>query len=143
MLFVDDADIFGVSECALRKSLLDRIDTGSEERVADALFDQDVVRRDTGLAGIQELAPADAFGSELHINGRIDDRRTLSAELQRDGREVRRCLFHDEAADGRAPRKEDIVKGLLQKTGVFLASALDDGDIFRRENLGDQVRDDL
>ena len=45
-------------------------------------------------------------------------------------------------ADSLAAGEENEIEFLVQQIGVFLASARDDGDIFRRENGGDHLFDD-
>ena len=50
---------------------------------------------------------------------------------------------HDLAADRHAAGEEDVIKPLMQQRLIFRAAAFDQRDVFGREALGDNLRDDL
>ena len=50
-----------------------------------------------------------------------------------------RSLFHHQAAHRLAAGKENIIKLLFQQRGVFIASALNDGHIFGRKGIPQQL----
>ena len=68
---VDDAPEAGAR---LRVGAVEGADLGAElvdERVADLAVDQDVVGRDAGLAGVEELAPGDAAGGDVEVGAGV------------------------------------------------------------------------
>ncbi len=67
-----------------------RLTRAVEQRLFDALVDQDVVRGHTGLAGVQELAPRQPAGGDLDVSRVVDDGRVFASELERDRGQVAR-----------------------------------------------------
>ena len=57
---------------------------------------QRIVRRDAGLAGIEQFAVGDALGGLVEIGGAVDDRGRFAAEFQRDRRQIASGGFRDQ-----------------------------------------------
>ena len=59
----------------------------------------------------------------------------FAAEFKCDRSQMRRGLFHDLPADSLAAGKKDIVKMFLEQTGVFCASAGNNGSQLQAQNI--------
>ena len=71
---------------------------------------QRIIRRDAGLAGIEQLAIGDALGGLAEIGGAVDDRGRFAAEFERDRREVASGGFRDQAADPGRAREDQMIE---------------------------------
>ena len=143
MLAVHDVSVRGVVEREFAEHGRDVSLHGVDEAVVHLFVDEHVVGRDAGLAAIEVLAEHDASGRELDIGVGGHDAGALAAELERDGRQMRRRFLHDELSDRRAAGEEDVVETLLEQGGVFGAPALDDERVAGVEGLGHDVGHDL
>ena len=95
------------------------------------------------MAAVEQLAEGKAARGDAQIGGFIDDAGAFAAQFQRHGSEVFAGGAHDLAADRHAAGEEDVIKPLMQQRLIFRAAAFDQRDVFGREALGDNLRDDL
>ena len=142
VLAVDHVDVLRIGQRVFAGHGGDMLFQQGDEVVLNPAVDEQVIRRDAGLAAVEQLAEGEAFGCQIELGGGINDARALAAQLERDGREVLGRLAHDLPTDGNAAGEEDIVKPLLEQRLVFLAAALHDGDVLWREAGGDDLADD-
>ncbi len=100
-------DLGSLREAVGNLERADRLGERSDERVVDAVLDEKPVRRDTGLAGVPELAQ-DRAGHRIREIGVVeDDERRVAAELERDLLDLARALRHEQLAHlGRAREAE-------------------------------------
>ena len=138
MLFVDDFAVVRIGERTDAVLPLGLADELADEFLLDCGVAVDIVRRNTGLTAVQELAKHNAAGGELELCRFGDHTGTLSAELERHGREVFRGMAHDLFSDCRTSSEEQIVERFLQQVLVFRPSARDDRNIVRLKALGNQ-----
>ena len=99
---------------------------------------QHIVRRNAGLAGIEQLAVGNLDGGLAQVARRINNARRFAAQLQRGRRQVGGCcLGHLAAHCGRAGKKQ-VVKRQTGKFGSDSAIALHHAQFVRHEGLADQ-----
>ena len=70
-------------------------------------------------------APDNFLGRVRDIGGRIDERRILSAEFEKDGGQILCGRLHDDLANLDAPGEEDEVKWQLEKFRNFVFASRD------------------
>ena len=119
-----------------RDRLFDLVD----ELIADLRIGQHVVRRDADLAGVDQLGPRDALGGHVEVRVRGHDDRALTAQLQGDGRQVRRRSLVDLAADLGAAGETDVIEALRDELLAAPSVALDDGDRVVVQVAAERVR---
>ena len=81
------------------------------KRVLDRFVDVDVVRRNAGLSGIDELPKRNASGGKGQVGGFIDDGGTFPAQLQGDWGQVLTGRSINGFSNAGAAGKEDVVEG--------------------------------
>ena len=79
--------------------------TLSAKSCSSVVRHQRIIRRDAGLAGIEQFAVGDALGGLVEIGGAVDDRGRFAAELERDRRQIAPGGFRDQTADRVEPVK--------------------------------------
>jgi hypothetical protein len=100
---------------------------------------KDIVRRHAGLAAIQNFAEHDAPCGERYIGGAVHDAGAFAAQLQHHrGQRVGGAVQHL-PAHGLAAGEKDLVEPLVQQGLIFGPAAGDDGHIFGREALAQQL----
>ena len=103
---------------------------------------QRVIRRDAGLAGIEQLAVGDALRGFREIGGAVDDGGRFAAEFERDRRQIAPGRFGDETADaGRAGEDQMIERQRREALRDLVLDAGDDhfgGVEFGRDHLFQQ-----
>jgi len=128
------------------RSSYSRDNKNNEHRKADAyLFvAEDIVGSDAGLAGVGALAPHHALGRQVEVpHGLVDDGGTLAAQLQGHRREELRGSLHDDLADARAAREEDLVPAQLEQVGGDTHAAGDDLDAVAVDVAGQLLEEHL
>ena len=109
-----------------------------EQRFLHVAVYEKVVGGDAGLAGVQELAPCDFACRNVEVGRAVYDAGAFAAEFERDGGQMRRRLLHDRAAERGAAREENVVEAVFEQFGGFVVAAVEDRDVFRREDLLDE-----
>ena len=113
------------------------------ELVLQRTVDQQIVRRNTGLPGVEGFAPGDAARGGRDVGPAVDDAGTFTAQFQYDGRQIPGRRGHDDSSQRRASREEDHVPAQVEQPGVHIPVALHDGDVLFVENFGDEPFDRL
>ena len=102
----DDGCVIGVASNR-REKLVHGLCKSGAESCLGAARQQHIVRRNTGLAGVKQLAVGDPDCGFLKIARSVDHTRGFSAKLQRGGRQVGRSgLRHHTTNSGRAGKKQ-------------------------------------
>ena len=97
-----------------------------------------VIRRDAGLAGVEQLAEGEARRYRGEVAGRIEDRRRFAAQLQGHRRQVLRCRLGHHSSDGGGAGEEQVVE---RQFGESLAG-LGIADHYRHFVLGEELGHD-
>ena len=139
MAVVDDARVIGVAG-ERRVHRADRLAQRGDERVEPCARHQHVVGRNARLSGVEELAERDASRGLGQVAIGVDDRRRLSAELERHRCQVLGRGLRDLPADGGRPGEEQVVERQRENARPTSTSAGQHGTIVRREGLGDDPR---
>ena len=120
--------------------LVNRLLNGLEEGRLLRRVDQDVVRGDADLAGVDEFGPDQATSSHRRIRRFIYHHRRLAPQLQRHAARMRRRRSHHELPHRGRPREINVVKRLLQHGLRHLDAPLNARHLLGREdglhNLG-------
>jgi hypothetical protein len=90
---------------------------------------QQVVRTDAGLATVELLCGRKLGRDLLYIGTLVDDDRRLAAELERNRREMLRGGRHDELADARAAREEDVIERQLEQSLCNVDTTFEQRDV--------------
>ena len=104
-------------------------------------LDEQIIRCDTGLAGIDQFARYDPSGRPVRIDSAVYNAWAFSSQLQCYRGQMPGCGGHDDFSDRLAAGKKDIVKWFFQQLTAGLSIALDDGNIPRIESLADNFAD--
>ena len=102
-----------------------------------------VVRGYAGLSTVQIFSKYNTFGGKLDICRFIYNAGAFSPKLQGNRSEVLAGMAHNLFSHSLAAGEEDVVKVLLEKAGVFLASTHNNGHIFFRKTFADDFADDV
>lgn len=102
-----------------------------------------VVRGYAGLSTIQIFSKYNTFGGKLDICRFIYNAGAFSPKLQGNRSEVLAGMAHNLFSHSLAAGEKDVVKVLLEKAGVFLASTHNNGYIFFRKTFADDFADDI
>mmetsp|Transcript_2967 Transcript_2967/g.8576 ORF Transcript_2967/g.8576 Transcript_2967/m.8576 type:complete len:270 (-) Transcript_2967:53-862(-) len=95
----------------MREHVGDRPLERLHKSVPDRLLHKNIVRREAGLPGIQNLAVDDALRARGHVRPPPDDDGALAAQFQRRRRQVPRARRRHELPDARRARKHEMVEG--------------------------------
>ena len=144
MALADDRGVVGIGgepRIEARHRRRDR----RRRRVRLAARNQQIIGRDAGLAGVEQLAGGDARARLLEVAGRVEDRRRLAAELERDRRQIGGGRRRHLPPDGGRAGEQQMIERQRDERLAGLGVADDDADevgieIFRRQ-LGEQRRD--
>ncbi|MNI54006.1 hypothetical protein D3C73_1088690 [compost metagenome] len=114
----------------------------TDQGVCNFPVHQQIVRRNAGLPGVDQLAPDNPLRGGLQISAFVDNDRAFAAQLQGDGNQLLRCGFHHDLADRHAAGEKNIIKlRVNQQTGHFLL-ALYHPDIAGLECILNHLLDD-
>lgn len=105
------------------------------ERFFHVLLDQNEVRRHALLPSVEAPQTQHTLRRQAQIGVLRDEHRVLSAQFQRHGRQVLRCLLHDHATHLVVAREEDIVELLSEEGGGGVAVSL----LFGTDDLNDST----
>ena len=123
---VDETDVVGTQPGIVTVETSDFVAEGGDEIGLEAFVDEQIVGGNTGLSGIEGLAPGDAAGSDAEIGTPVDNAGALTTEFEDDGSEVTGCGLHDLTAKGGTAGEEDKIETAFQEGGVDLAVTLYD-----------------
>ena len=135
MTLVDHAAEVGAFLRVITKEGAHGLDDLALKRGLDAFMDIEVIRRDTGLAGVHHLAGNDALDGNVQFRIRVHDGWAFAAKFQRYRCEIAGGFRHDNLADARAAGEEDMVKTLLEQGVGDFRAAREYGDVLRREKF--------
>ena len=105
--------------------------------------DQRVIGGDAGLSGVEQLAGHQPRHGAGEVGGRMQDRRRLAAQFQRDRRQVRRGGGHDLAPDACRAGKDQMIPRQGAEFPRHLDTPGDDGHRAAGKGVGDQRRQRL
>lgn len=142
MALVDDPPVLGGLPRFAAEEILDGTDEFGLQGAGGLRVGEDVVGRDAGLTGVEELAAGEPVGDDGQVGPAVDERRGFPAQFERDRGEVFGGGPHHDAADGAVAGVEDVVEALCQQRGGLLDGALDDRDGVGVQVPGQQPRDD-
>ena len=92
-----------------------------QQPVMNVPVHEHIIRRDAGLAAVEQLAERQTARGDAQIRSFIDDAGAFAAQFQRDGGEGFARGAHDLAADGHAAGEEDVIKPLMQQRLILRA----------------------
>ena len=138
VLFVNHVHIAVAVERVFADHALNLAFEQGQERILDLAADEQIIRRDAGLARVQQLAEGNAPGGQGNVGALIHDDGAFAAQFQQNGGQVDAGLFHDQAAHRHSAGEEDAVEPLVQQGGVLPAAALDYRDPGGVEHLCQQ-----
>lgn len=141
MIFIDDPSVIRKRSAIFTVQIKNTRLEQPQELFFDRLVDQDIIRGDTGLAGIDHFAVNDTPGGNLQLGVGMDDAGALAAQLQGDRGQVLGRGFHDDTAHVGTAGEEDVVKALLQQLGGLRNRAGNIGHIGGIETLLDESLD--
>ena len=143
MLFVDDFSVIFVIQMGFAKLLTNLFLNLLQKLIFHFPVTVNVVRGYAGLSTVQIFSEYNTFGRKLDICRFIYDAGAFSPKLQGDWSEVLAGMAHDLFSNSLAAGEKDVVKVLLEKAGVFLASTHNNGHIFFRKTFTDDFADDI
>ena len=143
MLFVDDLSVIFVIQRGFAKLLTDLFLDLFQKRILHFSVTVNVVRCYASLSAVQIFAEYNTFGGKLDICRFIYNAWAFSPKLQGDWSEVLAGMAHDLFSNSLAAGEKDVVKVLLEKAGVFLASTHNNGHILFRKTFTDDLADDI
>ena len=100
-----------------------------------ALGQQDVIGRNAGLAGVDQLAKDDARDRMIEIGAGTDDGWRFAAQLKRHRSQIVACRAHDVTTDGGRARKQQMVERQRGKRARDIGVAGDDQEIVGGESF--------
>ena len=120
MMLVDYLTVFLVLKWILSELPDDLVLDQTNKLLLDAFVDYEVIRCNTGLTRVQELAEYDSSCSKLQICCLIHNAWTLSTKLKGYRYQILACFPKHDLADLLASCKEDIVEWKLQQLLILL-----------------------
>ena len=109
---------------------------GLHKGVLYVFMEEEVVRRNAGLAAVEALSPGNAAGGKGKVGFTIHYAGALAAKLQHHWREVFRLGFHCYPAKGGAAGEEHKVVAMLEEFPVDQPVTLHHRNVFLREGVG-------
>ena len=137
---VDDPAVVGRALRVVAVEVVNGAQQRAHQLVLDGRVDEHVVRCDTGLAGIEELAPCEAPSCHVDVGVGRDDGRALTPQFERDRRQILRGRRHHDPSDRGVAGVEDVIELLGKQRRRLLDAAGDDAHEALVEVLRDQLR---
>ena len=115
----------------------------SDQPVPDGAVAVDIVRRHAGLSAVQIFPEYDPPRRQSDVRGLIDDAGAFSAQFKGHRRQMICSASHNFLPHRLTACKENIIKMLVQKTGVFRPSTGHDRHILRLKTFREDLPDHL